>query len=132
MASENQLTLLAGNLPPSANVLFMVCSANGTACAIERTRNAFAIVPMRGGVLTVANHYRSGKFLSENKGWDSGIIASSKERASSLSAALERLSPRSSLAKVSRTLDEDPVFNDETHQMMAFDPGRGKLLAWSL
>jgi len=114
----------------SANVLFLVCSAEGTACAIERTRNSFARIPMRGGTLAVANHYRSGALSPQNRGWDPGIIAGSKERASTLDSGLKRLGPRATLATAARILDEEPVCNEETHQMMAFDPARGELLAW--
>ena len=114
----------------SANVLFLVCSAEGTACAIERTREDFARIPMRGGTLAVANHYRSGKLSGQNRGWDPEIIAYSKQRASTLDSGMKRLGPRATLAKAARILDEEPVCNEETHQMMAFDPSRGDLLTW--
>jgi len=115
----------------SANVLFMVCSADGKACTIERTRNAFAHVAMRVGTLTVANHYRSGKFTKENKGWDPGIIAGSKERSATMVDGLQGLGSRATLEQVASALDEDPVLNDLTCQMMAFDPSRGELLVWA-
>jgi hypothetical protein len=116
----------------SAGVFFMVCSANGKACVIERTRNAFARIPMRGGVLTLANHYRSRKFIRENRVWPADTLAGFKERASTLGAALKQLSPRTTLAKTALVLEEEPVFNEETHQMMVFDPAQGTMLAWSL
>jgi len=115
----------------SANVLFMVCSADGRACIIERTRNAFAKVAMRGSTLTVANHYRSSKLVSENRGWDPDWIEHSKERADVLNDGLKRLGSRASLLQVACALDEDPVLNDETRQMMAFDPSRGEMLVWA-
>jgi hypothetical protein len=115
----------------SANVLFMVCSADGKACSIERTRNAFMKVPMRGGTLTVANHYRSGKFAKENKGWDPGMIEKSKERADVLNDGLKGFGSRATLEQVACALDEYPVLNPETRQMMAFDPSRGEVLVWA-
>ncbi len=81
----------------SANVLFMVCSADGKACSIERTRNAFAKVPMRGGTLAVANHYRSGKFVKQNKGWDPEVIEHSKVRADILNDGLKGFGARATL-----------------------------------
>jgi hypothetical protein len=115
----------------SANVLFMVCSAKGQACIIERTRNAFAKVPMRGGTLTVANNYRSKKFSKENEGWDPDIIKYSKDRADVLNAGLKGFGHGASLEQVACALDADPVINDETCQMMAFDPSRGEVLVWA-
>jgi len=115
----------------SANVLFMVCSADGSACTIERTRNAFAKVPMRGGILAVANHYRSGKFLKENRGWDPDIIEHSKERAACMSEGLKGFGSRAALENVACALDQDPVLNVETRQMMAFDPSSGEMLVWA-
>jgi hypothetical protein len=115
----------------SANVLFMVCSADGRACTIERTRNAFAHVPMRGGTLAVANHYRSAKFAKENKGWDPDIIEHSKERAAVMEAGLKECGPRATLEQVACALDVEPVLNDETRQMMTFDPSSGEMLVWA-
>ena len=43
---------------------------------------------------------------------------------------MKRLGPRATLAKAARILDKEPVCNEETHQMMAFDPSRGDLLTW--
>jgi hypothetical protein len=115
----------------SANVLFMICSAKGQACIIERTRNAFAKVPMRGGTLTVANHYRSKKFSKENDGWHPDIIENSKDRADVLNDSLKNFGPRTPLEQVACALDAEPVLNDETRQMMAFDPSSGEVLVWA-
>ena len=115
----------------SANVLFMVCSAKGQACIIERTRNAFAKVPMRGGTLTVANHYRSKKLSKENEGWDPEIIENSKDRADILNDGLKGLDPHTPLEQVACALDAEQVLNDETRQMMAFDPSSGEVLVWA-
>jgi hypothetical protein len=87
---------------------------------------------MRGGTIAMANHYRSGKFAAQNKGWDSGIIAHSKDRARLLEANLKCCGPRASLERVAGCLDDDPVLNEETRQMMAFDPRRGEMLVWSI
>jgi hypothetical protein len=115
----------------SANVLFMVCSAKGQACIIERTRNAFAKVPMRGGTLTVANHYRSKKFSKENEGWNPDIIENSKDRADVLNDGLKGFGQSAPLEQVACALDVDPVLNCETRQMMAFDSSSGEMLVWA-
>ena len=33
--------------------------------------------------------------------------------------------------QIASALDVDPVLNDETRQMMAFDPSRGEVLVWA-
>lgn len=45
---------------------------------------------------------------------------------------LRRLGPCATLAKTSLVLEEEPVFNEEPHQMTSFDPGRGEMPACSL
>jgi len=115
----------------SANVLFMVCSANGKACVIERTRNDFAKVPMRGGTIAVANHYRSGKMKHHNLGWDPDIIENSKDRAECMLGGLQEFGDRVTLEQIACALENEPVLNDETRQMMAFDPSSGEVLVWA-
>lgn len=116
----------------SANVLFMVCSAKGKARVIERTRKDFATLPMRGGTLSLANHYRSGKFSKENGKWCPEIVGHSDCRACTLKEGLKGLGPRASLEQVAAALDQESVLNAETCQMMAFDPSRGETLVWAV
>lgn len=115
----------------SSNVFFLVCSAKGSACVIERTRKDFAKRPMRGGAISVANHYRSRKFEHHNGSWDPGIVEHSADRVQILEGALQSCPSRPSLEKLSLVLEEEHVLNEETRQMMVFDPSRGAVRAWA-
>lgn len=86
---------------------------------------------MKGGSLAVSNHYRSGKFVKENDGWDPDIIEDSKQRAATMIDGLQGFGPRATLEQIACALDVEPVLNDETRQMMAFDPSSGEILVWA-
>lgn len=116
----------------SANVLFMVCSAKGEACVIERTRNEFAKVAARDGRIAVGNHYCSAKMKHHNLGWDPGIIENSKARAECMLGGIQGYAESTPLEQIASALENDPVLNDETRQMMAFDPSRGELMVWAV
>ena len=86
---------------------------------------------MRGGAIAVANHYQSGKFKHHNAGWERDTIDDSKTRSTSMVEELRSRAGRASLQKVAGVLDNSPVLNEETRQMMAFDPSRSRHLVWA-
>ena len=53
------------------------------------------------------------------------------ERVRTLKEGLTGFGPRAPLEEVACALDSAPVLNDETRQMMAFDPGSGEILVWA-
>jgi hypothetical protein len=128
---QDAVTMLR-DTPLAAPAFFVVCGTHH-GYIIQRTKGGSQVDVLRSDpvvgidVMAQANHFTSRSMRRYNEGVD---LEYSEVRAATLREHLRKVPASASLDRVAKTLDVEPVLNDNTFQQMVFAPRTGKMKAW--
>lgn len=113
----------------ATNVFYLVCGTKrDQACVIERTKKEYSVRYIKDSYLTLANHFKSQKFIDLN--YDDELFEDSCNREDAITNKIEKLGSSPSITKLANCLDIEPALNEDTCQQMIFVPKTGEYKVW--